>query len=286
MPAAAQKPRSHRPDAAAEYILGTDEQELLRLGLQHRLWSAAAHEAWERAALQPGMSVLDIGCGPGHATMDMAEIVGPTGRVVGIDESPNFLKHLHDQANARRIHHVERILADAQTLESIDLPPASIDFAYARWVLCFVKDPEAIIRGVARLLKPGGRFVVQDYFHYESMTIAPKNPVFTRVIDAVAASWRSRGGDPDIMGRLPAMLLANGFQLDDLRVNRRVARPDHTLWHWPDSFWQNFVPRLVEMGNITEEDAADFHAAWATASTDPAAFMLLPPVFDVIGRKV
>src|SRR5262249_36990227 len=131
-----------------EYILGTDEQELLRLGLQHRLWSAAAHEAWERAQLQPGMTALDIGCGPGFALMDIAEIVGPTGKVIGIDESPIFLKHLHDRAASQRVHNIERILADAQTLESLDLPPASIDFAYARWVLCFVKDPEAIVRGV------------------------------------------------------------------------------------------------------------------------------------------
>jgi ubiquinone/menaquinone biosynthesis C-methylase UbiE len=274
------------PDAPTpEYVLGTDEQELQRLGLQHRLWSAAAHEAWERARIQPGMTVLDIGCGPGHATLDLAEIVGPRGRVTGIDESPKFLKHLQDQADARRLTNVERILADAQHLETLKLPDASVDFAYARWVLCFVKDPEAIVRGVARILKPGGRFVVQDYFHYESMTIAPKRPSFTKVIDAVAKSWRERGGDPDIVGRLPAMFSAHGLAVDDLHVNRRLARPGTTMWHWPDSFWKSFLPRLVALGHLDQADERRFEADWAEATADPASFMLLPPVFDLIGRK-
>lgn len=271
---------------APEYVLGTGDQESDRLGLQNRLWSSSAHQLWERASLRPGMTVLDVGCGPGHATVDIAEIVGHAGHVIAIDESPLFLKHLHDRVVGRHLHNVERILGDAQQLEAL-LPhmAGTADMAYVRWVLCFVKDPDAVVRGVAKLLKPGGRFAIQDYFNYESMSLAPKQEAFTKVIQAVAASWRAPGGDPDIVARLPAMLRKHGLHLQDIRLNQRVAHPGSTIWAWPDSFWKSYLPRMVEMGSITPEEKQAFEAVWAKASVDPDCFMLLPPVFDLVAIK-
>jgi len=190
----------HRPKG--DYVLGTRNDESTRLGLQHRLWSAATHTLWEKAQVVPGQSVLDIGCGPGHASMDLAQIVGPTGRVIAIDESATFLKQLHDNAVSRKFHHIERVLGDVQDLTAVLAHEAGqIDLAYARWVFCFLSNPGAVIDGLSTLLKPGGRVAVQDYFNYErSLTLAPRSEAFTKVIHAVAASWRARGGDTDVMG--------------------------------------------------------------------------------------
>ena len=269
-----------------EYVLGVDELESDRLGLQHRLWSSSAHRLWERARIQPGMAVLDVGCGPGFAALDLAEIVGASGRVIGVDESARFLKQLHDRSSARKLQNVERVLGDAQDLEEL-LPGAveSFDAAYCRWVLCFVRDPEAVVRGVARLLKPGGRFAVQDYFNYEAMTLAPRRAAFTRVIQAVGESWRQRGGDPDIVARLPGICRRHGLVVEHIGLNERVARPGFPIWHWPDKFWANYLPRLVEMGHISAQERAEFETAWAEASSDPDAFMFLPPLYDVIAVK-
>ena len=281
-------PSPTRPPApdTQEYVLGTGDQESTRLGLQHRLWSAAAHNLWELAGIRPGMTILDVGAGPGHASIDLAEIAGPRGRVFAVDESPLFLKHLHDRVLGRHLNNVERILGDAQQLPAL-LPnlAGKVDFAYCRWVLCFVPDPEALVRGVASLLKPGGRFAVQDYFNYESMTLAPKREAFSRVIRAVGKSWRARGGDPDIVSRLPGLFRKHGLDVSHLAVNERIARPRATMWAWPDTFWASFLPRLVEMGEITREEQKAFEACWSEASDDPDSFMLLPPVFDVVGIK-
>lgn len=279
-------PTQPPPTAPTEYVLGTGDTESTRLGLQHRLWSAAAHNLWERAGIRPGMSILDVGSGPGHASIDLAEIVGPSGRVYAVDESPLFLKHLHDLVQGRHLKNVDRLLGDAQQLPSL-LPSLSgkIDLAYCRWVLCFVPDPDAVVAGVASLLKPGGRFAIQDYFNYESMTIAPRKEAFSRVIRAVAKSWRGRGGDPDIVSRLPALFRKHGLELTHLAVNERIAQPRSTMWAWPDSFWASYLPRLVEMGEISREEKKAFEACWSEASDDPDSFMLLPPVFDVIGVK-
>src|SRR5205814_2214548 len=117
----------------------------------------------------------------------------------------------------QHLRNVDRILGDAQQLVTL-LPghAATIDIAYCRWVLCFVPDPEALVRGVARLLKPGGRFAIQDYFNYESMSLAPRCEPFSRVIRAMGKSFRERGGDPDIVARLPALCRKHGLTLTHL----------------------------------------------------------------------
>ncbi len=279
------------PDAPAhnsnDYVLGTGMDESARLGLQHRLWSASTHELWERAAVQPGQTVVDLGCGPGHATLDLAQIVGPTGRVIAIDESATFLKQLHDQAVSRKNLHIERVLGDVQDLsEVLAGEDATVDVAYARWVFCFLERPEDVVRGLAKIVKPGGRVAIQDYFNYErSLTLAPRREAFSRVISAVAASWRARGGDTDIMSRLPGMLLKHGFRVDHIGVVQRIARPGSSLWHWPNSFWQTFTPKLVESGFISREDKEAFDAAWDDASNDPASFVQLPPVYELVAVK-
>jgi ubiquinone/menaquinone biosynthesis C-methylase UbiE len=279
------RPSSSSPEPQ-EYVLGTGDQEADRLGLQHRLWSASAHELWEKAGIRPGMSVLDIGSGPGYATMDMAEIVTESGRVFAVDESALFLHHLHDRVQGRHRRNVERVLGDVQKLPEL-LPDmrGGFDLAYTRWVLCFVTDPEAVIAGAAQMLKRGGRWAIQDYFNYETMTMAPRVEAFTRVIRAVGKSWRERGGDPDIMGRVPGLLRKHGFEVEHFSVNQRVATPDSSIWAWPDAFWRSFVPRLVHLGYITHEEANAFDAAWLQASTDPDVFMMLPPVWDIIAVK-
>ena len=272
---------------STDYVLGTDTDESVRLGLQHRLWSAATHQLWERAGVQPGQVVLDLGCGPGHAAMDLAQIIGPSGRVIAIDESATFLKQLNDMAVARKYRQVERVLGDVQDLnECLPGEEGGVDLAYARWVFCFLAQPERVISGLAKLLKPGGRVAIQDYFNYErSMTLAPRREAFSKVITAVAASWRARGGDTDIMGKLPAMFVKQGFTIEHLDVVQRIARPGMTLWNWPNSFWQTFTPKLVENHFITAEDKVAFDQAWSEASNDPASFIQLPPVYELIVSK-
>jgi ubiquinone/menaquinone biosynthesis C-methylase UbiE len=60
-----------------DYVLGTHDEELIRLGLQHRVWRPMVLDCWQRAGITVGKRVLDLGAGPGYAALDLAEIVGP-----------------------------------------------------------------------------------------------------------------------------------------------------------------------------------------------------------------
>ena len=268
-------------------MLGTNPVELERLGFQNRLWAGTAHELWRRAKIGPGQSVLDVGCGPGFASLDLAQIVGPTGRVVGIDESEPFVAFGNDQAQHRRLGQARFFVTDAAQVDALEhLQPGSFDIAYLRWVLCFVPDPAAVVGAVARCLKPGARLLAQDYFRYETMCVAPRAEAFERVIAAIAKSWRDHGGDPDIMGRLPAMAIDAGLRIDHLaRMDPGPARPGSTMWNWPDTFWKVFLPRLEELGYITPAEKAEFLEVWSARCQDPAAYMHLPPMYEMVAVK-
>lgn len=267
-----------------EYVLGTGDDELQRLGLQHRLWSDAAHAAWKRAGIGPGQRVLDVGAGPGYAAFDLAQIVQSHGRVFAVDESRAFIEHVKSQSAARGLGQVACAVGDVQRLDEVLAGTRDFDLAYARWVLCFVPRPEDVVAGVARALKPGGRFVVHDYFNYEAMTCAPRRASYQVVVAATARSWRARGGDPDVVGRLPRILRDAGFQIEHLDQHQRLARPGESMWNWVASWWRNFVPKLVQMGEITEDDARRFFEDFEGLRAD-TGFAVLPNVYEIVARK-
>lgn len=287
MPTAAPLPSS--PSRDQPYVLGTGNDESFRLGLQHRLWSNSAFDLWLKAGLQPGMRVLDLGCGPGHASLDMAQIVGQDGRVVGVDESANFLKQLGQEAEARRLHNIDRVLGDAQKLDHCLPSPATdeyFDLAYTRWVFCFVHSPDEMVKGLRRVLRTGGKLIVQDYFNYEfGITLAPRREAFSKAIRAVGQSWRARGGNPDIMGELPRLLKRHGFEIEHMNVQQRIARPNTSMWHWPWTFFNSFLPKLVETGFLSRADCDAALKDMAEVSGEDTSFMLLPPVFELIVTK-
>jgi ubiquinone/menaquinone biosynthesis C-methylase UbiE len=268
------------------YALGTGLDELERLGLQHRLWSDAAHAAWRRAGVRLGDRVLDVGAGPGYASFDLAQLVGPSGRVVAVDESRAFVDRIAEQARARHLENLIGVMGDAQALAKLgDVAEGTFQLAYARWVLCFVAAPEAVVAGVARALAPGGTFVVHDYFNYATMTSAPRRASITKVVEATMRSWRDRGGDPDVAGRLPAMMESTGLEVLSIDVQQRVARPMDSMFSWPDTWWRTYAPKLLETGYITDTDLRQLLEDLDALAASRTDFWVCPPMYEIVGRK-
>lgn len=267
------------------YVLGTGDDELQRLGLQHRLWSDALQLACRRAALRPGQRVLDVGCGPGFAAFDLAQMVTDRGAVVAVDESQPFVEYLSQQATLRGLSQLRGRCGDVQQLGPTLAGEAPFDMAYARWVLCFVPDPAAVVRGVAGALRPGGRFVVHDYFNYTSMSLAPRSVFHDRAVAATALSWRQRGGDPDIVGRLPQLLDEAGFVVDQIELIQRSARGSDSMFAWIDTWWHTFVPKLVSMGLLAQSDADGLLGELASMRGNSLRFVQCPPVWEVLATK-
>ena len=270
------------PAPDVPYLLGTDSEEGRRLETQHRLWSAAADDLWSRAGFGPGDSLLDLGCGPGFAAIDLARRVGASGRVLAVDESARFIGKLLREASRTGL---DQLTARVERVEALQLDPGSLDGAFARWLFCFLPDPAPVVERVVSGLRPGGRLVVWDYLNYRATMLQPPSPAFDRVLAAVEESWRRTGGDLNVGSRLPGLIAGSGCRVIDLVPLLQFARPGTPMWDWPIGFFFSYVPRLVEAGLLTEADRRAFEAEWRECEQTPGAFLSTPPMVGIIAEK-
>src|SRR6266446_6470115 len=156
-----------------DYILGTHDKEISRLGLQHRVWRSVALDCWQKAGITIGSRVLDLGAGPGYAAIDLAEIVGPTGKVVAAERSSNFVRALEERCRARSLSNVEIHELDLMT---DNLPQGPYDFSWCRWVASFVSDPALLIRKLASVMPIGSIAIFHEYGHYLTWRFSPRRP--------------------------------------------------------------------------------------------------------------
>src|ERR1043166_530357 len=163
--------------ADRDYVLGTHEEELARLGLQHRVGRPVALDCWQRAGITVGKRILDIGAGPGYAAIDLAEIVGPTGEVVALERSSNFVNALREMLRTRSLTNVRVHEIDLMT---DDLPTGGYDFAWCRWVVSFVDDPPLLIQKLGRVMPKGSLSIFHEYGHYETWRFFPRLPMHER----------------------------------------------------------------------------------------------------------
>jgi SAM-dependent methyltransferase len=266
-----------------DYVLGTHDEELARLGLQHRVWLPVVLDFWHRAGVTVGKRVLDVGAGPGYATVDLAEIVGPTGEVIALERSQNFIGAMEAACRARSLNNVKIHEID---LITDDLPVANYDFAWCRWVVSFVSDPALLIRKLARVMPKRSLSIFHEYGHYETWRFLPRLPMQERFREHVIATWRESGGEPDGAARLSELLADNGFAIRSARPHVFCLRPRDYMWQWPATFIEIYLPRLIQMGRIDQSFADQVRAALASAEKNPNALMITPLVLEIIAEKL
>jgi ubiquinone/menaquinone biosynthesis C-methylase UbiE len=265
-----------------DYVLGTHDDEIYRLGFQHRVWRPRALDAWARAKIGDGCKVIDFGAGPGFATMDLAEIVGPTGEVHALERSHRFLKTLEAQAKARGFVQVKAHEIDVVTDA---LPARDADAAWARWIFAFLPKPKDALKKLVDALRPGGALVIHEYIDYETWKLAPPALNFERFVDEVVANWRASGGEPDIARNLPSWLTEMGLRLESLRPYVDVVSKDDNVWRWPIGFFDIHIDRLLELNRITPQLAKEMRDEFARVSARPGTLMVTPLVLEIIARK-
>jgi len=139
--------------------------------------------------LQPGARVLDIGAGPGYVSLVLAERVGPDGLVYAVDRSADALAYLERLQRERGVPQIQRVVADALTLDPVALHP---DSALVTMVLHHTDDPPGILRNVARLLPSGARAVVAEFHPEGPCEVGPRRE--QRLLPDQVRAWSEDAG--------------------------------------------------------------------------------------------
>lgn len=261
------------------YSLGSDEQELARLDRQAAMFAAPTDMLLRAAGIGPGMRVLDLGTGLGHVAMQVAELVGPSGSVVGVDNAAEAL----EVARRRAGTNVSFVEGDVRTFR--DGEP--FDAIVMRLLLFHLPDAAAVLRHHADALRDGGLMVAIDY---DIGRAGSEPPVATaeEALGWIDAGFRSAGANPRVGARLGPLL--RGAGLDDvtaLGVQGYFAPDDPAGPAMVASVVRALTPQLEAKGIVTAADIGleDLEQRVAAALREADAVLLPPTLAGAWGRR-
>ncbi|MDY7102721.1 MAG: methyltransferase domain-containing protein [Actinomycetota bacterium] len=238
--------------------------------LRSHRWRTAENSAgYLLGHLRAGDRVLDVGCGPGTITCDLADLVGPDGRVLGIDRAESVVDEATAAISARGAANASAAVGDVYALDAAD---DSFDVVHAHQVLQHLTDPVAALVEMARVCRPGGVVACRDA-DYAAMTWAPADPRLDRWLDRYRAAARANGAEPDAGRHLLGWAHAAGF--DDVTPSASVwcfATPEDRSWWgglWADRVTSSaLATQLTEQGLAPPDDLADMAAAFRRWADD------------------
>jgi SAM-dependent methyltransferase len=256
----------------SEYILDQafpTERERLEAMAVH--WDPPTRRLIEALEIGPGDHCLEVGAGTGTVARILADLVGPTGRVLAVDLDPRFLIDLPRQVEVR-----------ALDLRTDPLPEAAFDLVHARMVVEHIPPQRDLLSTLVRSLRPGGWLLVEDADFVTAGICVPPQPLHEKVLGALLDLTRSGGYDDSYGRRLFADLRSLG--LTDLAAEfhgGQIVAGEGSGWAPWQLLVQQFQERLLEAGLLTQEELAE----WWELSNDGRTVGTSPTMFCAWGRR-
>ncbi len=242
----------------------------------HRRRTAADSAAYLLPHLRPGLSVLDVGCGPGTITADLAALVAP-GSVTAVDQVADVLGVASAEVRQRDLSNVSFGTADVHKLE---YPDDTFDVVHAHQVLQHVTDPVRALREMRRVCAPGGIVAARDA-DYAGFVWYPELPALELWRDLYRRVARANRGEPDAGRRLLSWAQQAGF--GDITPTGSLwcyATPETREWWgemWADRILHSAIARdLVSLDLATTAQLEEISAAWREWAAAPDAWIAIP----------
>jgi SAM-dependent methyltransferase len=252
--------------------------------LRSHRWRTAENSAgYLLGSLHPGQDLLDVGCGPGTITLDLAQRVAP-GTVVGIDADPGVLD-LARRALTEGAPNVRFTLGDAYALDFAD---ATFDVVHAHQVLQHLSRPVEALAEMRRVLRPDGILAVRDG-DYGGFVWWPADPLLTRWLDLYHRVTARNDAEADAGRHLPAWVRAAGF--DEATVTTSTwtfADPESRRW-WTELWAERttssaFAGQAVAYGLSDDDELAAIAGAWRQLGDTSEGFFATLHV-EVLARR-
>lgn len=262
----------------ADYTLAVSDAEVARYRMMAQHALARESEQLVLAGVTDGAVVADVGCGPAAMSVELAGLVGPTGRVIAVERDEEA------RAAARQVI-AESGLGNVELREGVatgtGIQAGSVDVAMLRHVLAHNGgDEQAIVDHLVSVVRPGGSVYLVDV-DLTGMRMLDADPELADLVDRYAAFHADRGNDPQVGLRLGKLLTTAGLEVLDFTGSYSVIqvppgiRPP--LWAARDA--------MLAQGAATPEDVARWGAAFDRSDAAVERPMLFAPNFIAVGRK-
>lgn len=258
-----------------DYALGRTPEEYERLRAQSRVWEAATARLFDQVGLGSGARCLDAGCGPGHTMRLMAERVGPSGHVTGVDVDAE----LGDEAMALLLSGgYGHASFECMDLESGgEIPGEPFDLVYARLFLFHVRDQVAVVRRLWEAVAPGGYLVLHDY-DFRTADVMPSLDSMDEWRRVVVSAFIHAGRDVHIGHRLPLLSQQAGLGgCDGTDVAGRLESLRSGGWLFSEVY-RSMLPLAVRLGLTTGAGYERWLRSFARDTTDHPDYALLWPL--------
>jgi len=260
------------PSSSDTYLHGHHDSVLR----SHRWRTAENSAAYLLPRLRLDARVLDVGCGPGTITVDLAGRV-PDGEVTGIDASADVLAQARQEAERRGRDNVRFETGDVYRL---GFPDGAFEVVHAHQVLQHLTDPVAALREMRRVCRPGGLVAARDG-DYGGIFWFPAEPGLTEWQGLYRKVARAIGGEPDAGRHMHAWARQAGFTTVEATASAWCyTGPEERVW-WGNSWAERltvspFGDRAVEHGLATREDLERLAGSWRHWADDEDAWFVIP----------
>ncbi len=233
------------------YALGHSEQELQRLSHQGQVFGPFTRQLFEEAGVSQGMRVLDVGCGTGDVAFLAADLVGPSGEVVGVDRERTAVDWANARAHSRGTRNVKFVEGDPAEMEF----DQEFDAIVGRLVLMYYPDPVDTVRKLMRHVRPGGLIVFQeiDLANACSMPVAP---LFERSMTWIKQTLSGTGARIQMGLELYPVFVAAGLPGPSMRIDALIGGgPQCPLFEVVAELIQSLLPVMEELNIASAAEA-------------------------------
>jgi SAM-dependent methyltransferase len=262
-----------------DYILLSDAEKA-RLQLQARVWEPETERLLDDVDIKAGWSCLDMGCGAMGVLGPLSRRVGSGGRVLGLEMDPGLLAAARQYIDEELLTNVE--LRNGDAFES-GLNPDAFDLVHERFVLPHVADPQALLREMIRLTRPGGIVVVQEPDH-SSWNFWPYHEKWPRLLHILESALALRG-DINIGRRTFHMAKQAGLKDVYLRAGIVALQNSHPYMKMPLVAAGAMRSHMLSAGLASEAELDDLLNDIDQHASDSETVMISFTVTQVWGRK-
>jgi SAM-dependent methyltransferase len=233
------------------YVFGRSVGEAQAIQRLAQILAPVTRQFLEQAGLCAGMKVLEAGSGAGDVALLAAELVGPIGRVIGVDNNPEILATARARAQVARLTQVSFVESDLTALVLDD----TFDAVVGRYILHHVRAPVLVLRQLVRHLRPGGIVAFQEVDLTRLGTSVPPLPLFEQVGEWIKESLRREGLDLQFGLSLYRLFLDVGLPPPQIHCQSFLGTGPE--WPWYDVLAGrvgSVLPLLLKYGLVTAEE--------------------------------